>query len=311
MLGLTLTIQGHADDAELFGAPNQVDANAAPAFSAAIEHAYAMVEVRDDVLAERRSMILFPGQPHPLPALMLRACGSSLPIAASLEAPQPDRPIARALLWESANDYYSAFELDAVEAVLSRAGIAVERRSGAEATPDDFLAAYRQPAFDLVWIAGHGEIDHWQDGSAQLVAGPDCAIGIDALHVAGPVEGGRRLCFLNVCDGGVSAVNGGIHKLGMAAMLAQARQATISHLWPVNPLVASAFGVFLADALVRLGGYHRAFDAALGAIRAPLREIATAVRRVAPDQQLADRLDNASSLDTSPILHWGSPIFFQ
>lgn len=76
-------------------------------------------------------------------------------------------------------------------------------------------------------------------------------------------------------------------------------------------LVASAFGVFLAYALTKLGAYHRAFDAALGAIRAPLPDIAAAVRRVAPDQQLADRLENASSLDTSPILHWGSPIFFQ
>jgi hypothetical protein len=256
-------------------------------------------------------MILFPGQPHPLQALMLRERGRSLPIAASLETPQPDRPIKRALLWESANDYYSAFELDAVEAVLGRAGIMVERRSGADATSDEFLAAYRQPVFDLVWVAGHGEIDHWQDGSARLITGPDCAIGIDALHAAGPVEGGRRLCFLNVCDGGVSAVNGGIHKLGMAPMLAQARQATISHLWPVNPLVASAFGVFLADALIRLGAYHSAFDAALGAIGAPLSDIAAAVRRVAPDQQLADRLENASSLDSSPILHWGSPIFFQ
>lgn len=242
---------------------------------------------------------------------MVGANGSSLPIAASLETPHPDRQIKRALLWGSGCDFYSGIELDAVEAILADADVAIDRRSGEAATQEDFLAAYSDPGFDLVWVAGHGEIDHWQDGSAQLLAGPDCAIGIDAMRETTPTEDNRRMCFFNICDGGVSAINGGMHKLGMAPMLANRSQATISHLWPVNPLTASAFGVFLAGALVDGLGFHQAFDAALNMVRAPRTNVAAAVRRLAPDQELADRLDNNTSLDTDSILHWGSPVFFQ
>lgn len=311
LLGLTLTIEGRAENADLFGTPNELDATAAPEFEASVEQAYALADLNDEVLDTRTSIVLFPGQPHPIQALMLGTMGSSLPIAASLETPHPDRQIKRALLWESGCDYYSGFELDAVEAVFADAGVEIDRRSGTTASQEDFLAAYRDPSFDLVWVAGHGKIDHWQDGSAQLLVGPECAIGIDAMREIIPTEDWRRLCFFNVCDGGVSAVNGGNHKLGMAPMLANRSQATISHLWPVNPLVASAFGVFLAGALAEELGFHQPFDAALNMVRAPRMQIVDAVRRLAPDQELTDRIDNSTSLDTELILHWGSPVFFQ
>jgi hypothetical protein len=93
-------------------------------------------------------------------------------------------------------------------------------------------------------------------------------------------------------------------------MLADSRQATISHLWPVHPLVASAFGVGLADALAKGTGFHAGFDRALGLIHAPVGAIADAVRAIIPDQELVSRLDNVN-LDTENVLHWGSPCFFQ
>ena len=93
-------------------------------------------------------------------------------------------------------------------------------------------------------------------------------------------------------------------------MLASARQATVSHLWPVNPLVASAFGVLMVSALVEGAGFHAAFDRALAAIRAPVGNIAAAVGAAAPGQDLVARLNNLD-LNTSSILHWGSPCFFQ
>jgi hypothetical protein len=176
-------------------------------------------------------------------------CGAILPISSSLQEPEADRQMRRALLWASDNDYYSEFEIDAVQAIFTRVGIECDRRSGIGSRPQDFASAYADPEYDLIWVAGHGEIDRWRDGSARLVAGDDCLIGIDALVARMPHAPGRRVLMLNICDGAVSAVNGGIHRLGLAPMLANARQATISHLWPVRPPVAAAFGALVADAL--------------------------------------------------------------
>ncbi|HEX4694462.1 CHAT domain-containing protein [Sphingomonas sp.] len=310
MLGLILTIEGAEQPMAVPDRPGVPVADAAPAFEAAMARAYAMPEIRADVMEGRQALIAFPGQPHPLQAMLLADRGASLPISSSLETPRADRMPRRALLWAAGNDYYSGFETDAVAAVLAGAGVEIDRRSGDGARPDEFLAAWADPRFDIVWIAGHGEIDHWSDGSASLVAGEYCRVGIDELHAATPREGDRRLAVLNICDGGVSAVNGGIQKLGLAPVLASARQATVSHLWPVNPLVASAFGVLMASALADGVGFHAAFDRALAMIHAPIADIAAVVRAAAPGQEILARLENLD-LDTSAILHWGSPCFFQ
>ena len=75
----------------------------------------------------------------------------------------PDRVIAKVLLWSAGNDYYSAFEIDAIESLVRAAGIEVIRRSGQGSTSADFIADYSDPSFDLVWVAGHGDIDHWHE----------------------------------------------------------------------------------------------------------------------------------------------------
>lgn len=310
MLGLVLTIEGVEQPVAVPDRPAIPVKEAAAPFEDATARAYAISEVRADVMDGRQALIAFPGQPHPLQAMLLAGRGASLPISSSLETPRIDRAPRRALLWAAGNDNFSGFETDAVAAVFDAAGIEVDRRSGEGARVEDFLAAYADPRFDVIWIAGHGQIDHWSDGSARLVAGENCLLGIDELYAATPREGDRRLAVFNICDGGVSAINGGIQKLGLAPMLASARQATVSHLWPVNPLVASAFGVLMSAAMVDGASFHAAFDRALGAIRAPIGDIADAVRVAAPGQAVVTRLENLK-LDTESVLHWGSPCFFQ
>mgnify|MGYP003386624482 CR=1 FL=1 len=310
MLGLTLTIEGVDTDIPLPARPGHPDDEQAAPFEAAINRAYALAELRPDVMEGSRSLVAFPGQPHPLQAMMLAERGASLPITASLETPRGDRPLRRALLWAADNDFYSAFEIDAVADVLAAAGVEIDRRTGNGAVPTDFLDAYANPDFDIVWVAGHGQIDHWRDGSTELIAGENCRVGIDELLAQDQRDGERRLAVFNICDGGASAVNGGIQKLGFAPMLASSRQATISHLWPVNPLIAAAFGVGLAKALADGAGLHAAFDRALAFIRAPIDQITEAVRAVAPDRELAARLENLD-IETQAILHWGSPCFFE
>lgn len=310
-LGLAITVQGEIEGAAVPQRAGQPDYALGPRFQETLEAAYRLKEIDPEVLADRRGLIAFPGQPHPLQAMLAGVRDRrTLPISASLQQPTADRPLRRALIWSADNDLFAGFEADAVQQILEGAGVACERRSGEGARPADFLAAYSDPGLDIVWVAGHGEIDHWRDGSARLMTGVDCFVSIDELVANTPQIEERRLLMLNICDGAVAAVNGGIHRLGLAHMLARRTQATISHLWPVRPLMAAAFGTLLAGRLAQRMTSFEAYEAALQSIRAPSADVTGAIREVVPGLGLVDRLE-ATDLDSENIFNWGSPAFFQ
>lgn len=310
-LGLTLTIEGDADQPAIAGRLAQPDYGEGHRFEALLRETYQFDLIDNEIMRGARAMAAFPGYPHPIQALMLSmAAGIAFPITSSLQKPEPDRPIRKALLWDTEGDLYSTFEIDAVEELFGAAGIECVRIRGSNRTVEEFLAEYSNPAYDIIWIAGHGQIDYWHDGSSRLVLGNENTIGIEQLLALTPVVDGRRLLLLNICDGGASAVNGGIHRLGLAPMLAQAQQATISHFWPVSPLVAGAFGVRVAAELAQAHGYFPSFTAGLNGIRKPLEEVVREMRAQVPNQQIVQRLEN-SQISFTNILHWGSPCFFE
>lgn len=158
---------------------------------------------------------------------------------------------------------------------------------------------------DLIWIAGHGEIDHWRHGSSRLVAGHECFVGIEDMIELTPTSAGRRLLVLNICDGGMSAVNGGISRLGLAPMLANAKQATISHHWPVQPPMAGAFGTLLAASIADDIEFFPAFQAALNNLRCPLEEVIMSIRARIPGLEIVQRIQN-SNTTTQSIFNFGS-----
>jgi len=55
--------------------------------------------------------------------------------------------------------------------------------------------------------------------------------------------------ILNLCDGAATRISYNPNNSGMAAALASGSQVVVSHLWPVNPLYAAAFGMFMLDRL--------------------------------------------------------------
>jgi hypothetical protein len=309
-LGLAISIQGEAAPIAAPERAGEPDYALGPEFHAALTAAYRINEVERETFVARASVAMFPGQPHPLQALLHEARGETLPMTASLEEPAQDRRVRRVLIWSADNDLFAGFEPDAVEQIFTAAGIECDRRSGNGAVAADFIAAYGDPTFDLVWVAGHGAIDHWRHGSARIMIGADCFVGIDDLIAATPAADARRLLMLNICDGGVAAVNGGIQRLGLAPMLSGRTQATISHLWPVRPLVAAAFGALLAGGIARRLEFFAAYEAALGLLRRPSADVAEAVREIAPEADLVERLA-ATDLQTENLFHWGSPAFLQ
>ena len=207
------------------------------------------------------------------------------------------------------------FEAPAVEACLCAAGVEVENRSQTDLTPAKFSELYCSADYDLFWINAHGEFNATDPHRAylQLSADREQAISLAELVQLPVPRVGRRLLFLNICDGGNVLVTDAPPRLGIAPMLASAHQAVISHLWPVRQFVAAAFGVFMADALRGNRPFFDAFVVALGRIRGDRDEI---VQRLAACQprpdDLIDRIANGpDDLTPSSILNWGSPVWYE
>jgi|TARA_B110000967_G_C18624783_1_gene430635 hypothetical protein len=158
-------------------------------------------------------------------------------------------------------------------------------------------------------VIEHGVFDHWELGTSKFLINSHEFVSIDNL--VGPNLGndGRRLLSLNICDGGVSDGLGGIQKLGLAPSLACPSLATVSHLWPNEPHVASAFCLNMCSELVSTReGHFKAFLETLKRIREPWSQLVEILREQFGGE-IVERLEKFNTADD--IFNWASPVYFQ
>ncbi|WP_299374933.1 CHAT domain-containing protein [uncultured Tateyamaria sp.] len=307
-LGTTRTVQAGPELDAAPERPGQPNRDCASAFEGALFDFY-NVPVLAEKLAGSPAFTCFPHNLHPLQALLSRETNECRPLSSSLRTPLPDRPIRRAAIWASCDDWYSEMEAASASDFLQRHGVEAHVYLGRESGRDDFLAMYRDPAYDFIHIIGHGAFDHWQLGSSKILVNQGEVLAVDDLVDLHPEKERRRLLCLNICDGGVSDGLGGIQKLGLAPSLASPAQAAVSHLWPVEPRVASAFGLTICSELVAAQNDHfGAFAETLKRVREPWVQRVTALREQF-DGEIMDRLEIFNAPDD--IFDWASPVFFQ
>lgn len=307
-LGTTRTVQAGPELDQVPGRPGQPNRDSATAFEEALTDFY-NVPVLVEKLAGSPAFACFPHNLHPLQALLSREANECWPLSSSLRTPLPDRPIRRAAIWASCDDLYSEMEAASASEFLQRHGVEAHVYLGRERGRDEFFAMYRDPAYDFIHVIGHGVFDHWQLGSSKILVNQGEVVAVDDLVGLHPENEGRRLLCLNICDGGVSDGLGGIQKLGLAPSLASPAQAAVSHLWPVEPRVASAFGLTICSELVAAQKDHfGAFAETLKRVREPWVQRVTALRDQF-DGEIMERLENFNSPDD--IFDWASPVFFQ
>jgi len=307
-LGTTRTVQAGPELDQVPGRPGQPNRDSASAFEEALTDFY-NVPVFVEKLAGSPAFTCFPHNLHPIQALLSREANECWPLSSSLRTPLPDRPIRRAAVWASCNDWYSEMEANSASEFLRGHGVETHVYLGRERGREDFLAMYRDPAYDFIHVVGHGVFDHWELGSSKILVNQEEVVAVDDLVDLHPENEGRRLLCLNICDGGVSDGLGGIQKLGLAPSLASPAQAAVSHLWPVDPRVASAFGLVICSELVSEQNDHfGAFSETLRKVREPWEQRVMALR----DQfggEIIERLQNFNATDD--IFDWASPVFFQ
>lgn len=249
---------------------------------------------------------------HAFQAVQLATWGVTWPIAASLSTPRPDHRPRMVALWSGGGSLTEEMELEMVRAALEAAGATVETFGPDGSTPEHFLAVYQDPKYDIIWVASHGEFDHWSPRRVELqVAASGTTVALSELIDKTPPRASRRLLVLNICDGARFEEIGFVPRVGLAAGLAAPQQATVSHLWPVLGFPSAAFGAYLAHHLTTCTSFFDAYVRSLGSMRKSSPAIAEELQALyGRNYDLLDRLRSRED-DFSPLQFSGSAAFFQ
>lgn len=255
--------------------------------------------------------LILPTEGHPIQATQLMCWGRTFPICSSLAKPRPDRAPKSVLIW-CGEVLSGEMELEMVEAAFKGAGAQVKIVTPKTSTPAEFISEYENEVYDVLWIASHGELDHWSPHDIQLLLARDkSAVMLEDLWNRVPEHAQRRLLVLNICDGARFGDPGLLPRVGLAAGLSGPKQATISHLWPVRSLPSAAFGAHLAHHIANGTPYFDAYCATLKALRKAATDIGFELETLYGQEfQLVKSL-KSSSADFSRIETWGSAAFFQ
>ncbi len=269
-----------------------------------------------DEIAKTSGLALF--QPHtvhaPLVPLARARLGVAWPIVTSFEEPAADRPIRKALVW-SYGTILGGHEARAVASVLAAGGAECVLVADKPLTRDEFLRFYTDPTFDLIWVTAHGMFDPREPHRAHIELSDDKSNPMYLTDlIRHPVRGpGRRLLFLNICLGASVVVTEAPPKLGLAAMLASAEQAVVSHIVEVSSFVAPLFGVATAIALARGESFFAAFTCSLDAVRLERHAAVELVSQAAPQcPEFLDWLQNGTyGVESDDIRSWGTGAFYE
>jgi hypothetical protein len=255
---------------------------------------------------ETALLVPWPMMRVPLQALLMRHVGRSWPICASLSEPRAERAPRRVVVMGSGSQT-SDIEREAVCECFGAIGIDVT--DAGAATLGAFADSYEDPEVDILWLCSHGTQHPARPHQSGLFLDDGEFLALPQLaRLSVPQRSDRRLLVLNVCDAGAAPMMEGSWALGVAAALARPTQSVLSHMWPVNPIVAAAFAALLASEIALGGpGHFASFGRALTRLMTGQESIAETLRA----RRLFDVAARVENNDVSwdSVLSWGAPVF--
>lgn len=269
-------------------------------------------KVISDASLPPQALVVIPYAGCPVQPLLIKHYGHAWPWSVSLSTPLPDRPIRRARVIVTGTDM-GRIEGQGLQSILGLHGIDVQLIDDSGLGRTGFLDLYQDDWADLVWVIGHGEFDTESPESSRLLMPDGSSVAARAL-VAPPRTGSRRLLVLNVCEGGLAALTGGLPEIGLGAAAAGPGQAVIGHLWPIlgwpdGPL----FGRLLADGLTSGASFFEAYENAVRMLIAGAAVAIVAVDGQAGelDASLRRALEGRHGERMSELAVWGSAAFLE
>ncbi|MGW2888022.1 CHAT domain-containing protein [Streptomyces griseoruber] len=308
-LGHALVTQGLPDAEVTVPADGRTRPEHAPELEAAL-HAYLDTADLEAFVRDEKAEAFVSLLPSlmPVQALLARRKGPVLPLTVSLSQPLPDRAVEAVQLWCGDAPFTHA-EAEVLETVFSYAGIRCDIVPPDEVTRENFLAAYQQDDYDVIWVAAHGRHPLLAPDESAIVLSTRERVHLQDLAAASvPSGAGRRLLVLNTCDSAAANTQGFYDDHGPARSVAGPGQAVIGHLWPVPGGAAVVFGALLACELADGQGYGQAFESALCAFQDEWHSLARRLGDRGIGRQVAEALHDFRN---PTLLGWASPAFLE
>lgn len=243
--GVAISVRG---EEELGADVSTFDAHGKPiqedVFEALREAIVDHYHLKDDFYRELSLMTLVPSHNHPVQGALC-SLGIAPPLLSTSLQDLVDEPDERHFVFFLANSTYTVN----IESNWIRCKFGESAEIRINPKPEDVISALRDEQLTHVYISGHGQFDHWERQPDKIHFSDSLEIDVYQLRDIDNKRKSRRTLILNLCDGAATRISYNPNNSGMAAALASGSQVVASHLWPVDPKYAAAFGLFLLDRL--------------------------------------------------------------
>jgi hypothetical protein len=111
---------------------------------------------------------------------------------------------------------------------------------------NDLLRALSNQDYSDVYVSAHGEYSHHQSHEPYVYFSEHSKLLASDLATLSRAAPSRRTVVLNICDGATTTISINSNAVGLGAAWAHGgAHLIVSHLWPVPPLYACAFGLLM------------------------------------------------------------------
>jgi hypothetical protein len=276
-----------------------------------VDQVYNFKHLSDLKLDDVVGMIEYGINDLPLQAIMINKIGKSFPINISFSKPLNKKEIENIVIFTKGS-ITSEIEKKALVDICEANRISYKVVDMERISRSDFIQEYKSLEYSIIWVASHGSHNHYNPQSSLLQIQQDEEISLqDLLSIELKFEY-NRLLFFNLCEGGTNSGFGGIRKIGFGHLLTNSKQSIVSHLWMVNPFIASFFGVcFAIGCFTRKLSYFESFSFAVDCIiQGKMKVIEEFEKEFGKESELIVRVTNTDSIDWEDLLYWGSPVFY-
>ncbi len=246
--------------------------------------------LQDDFYRELSLMTLVPSHNHPVQGALC-SLGVTPPLLSTSLQDLVDEPEKRRFVFFLANSTYTV-KIES-EWIRCKFGESADIRINPK--PEDVISALSDERLTHVYVSAHGQFDHWERQPDRIHFSDGLEVDVDQLRAIDNKCKSRRTLILNLCDGAATRISYNPNNSGMAAALASGGQVVASHLWPVDPKYAAAFGLFLLD---RLHSGLSCQEAVLNVCQTLSQEntkIAASARQMGPfSEDLAQMIENTT-----------------
>ncbi|MDF3918667.1 hypothetical protein P3W43_07340 [Salinicola salarius] len=198
-------------------------------------------QLQDDIYSEINLLTLCPSHNFPIQSTLFYLEKSSPIISTSLENISDDPDEKKFVFFLSRQTLTYNIEKEFIEKEFgTQAEIITD-------PPEDiFLEKIKSHLHNIIYISAHGEYDHWGNKHYdEIYFSEDARIPSQKLNECSPPSGMKKNIILNICDGATTEISCNPYNRSIAASMARGNQTVISHLWPVNPIYACAFGMLI------------------------------------------------------------------